>query len=117
MISIKNVVGVFLKSNLFCSRCGNEWYSLEFMESGIIPIKCPFCFQRSIHPIPHEYFGLRQVFLKIIVFFHKLKSYYRDNHECFLDLYDYFKSFVKIFIFLMILAILFYLMLTNIKIY
>ncbi len=104
------------RPNLFCSRCGKEWFSVEYAQDGDLPAKCPLCFQNSVKAIPNDYMGIRPIALKIIAFPHTLKTYYVENHESFLDIYDRLKVVAKILVFLSVIIVIFYLMLQNIKI-
>ena len=110
------VLKSYNRPNLFCSRCGKEWFSVEYEQNGNLPAKCPLCFQKSVKAIPNDYMGIRPIVLRIIAFPHTLKTYYVENHESFLDMYDRLKAMFKIIVFLTLIILILFLMLQNIKI-
>lgn len=38
--------------NLECLRCGYQWYSKRYKQTGELPGECPRCFRDDIRPIP-----------------------------------------------------------------
>lgn len=38
--------------NVECNRCGYQWYSEEFSNSGEVPEKCTRCYQDAVREIP-----------------------------------------------------------------
>lgn len=40
------------KENVECTRCGNQWHSIEFEQENKIPQYCSRCYQQSVRKIP-----------------------------------------------------------------